>query len=146
MNRDRDELKALAERVEKASADEQIMMLREARGLAWPDASLADDAVLRQRNRFNRMIDVGAYESAALMLVPAGWCVGRMQEEWQTRRWHVMLSRRPSPAQARAFFAGCVIGVKSVATDEPGAATAAAAMTAAALRALAAQSDTERMG
>lgn len=61
-------LLALSERVEKAAAREQWEMLDEARSVLV-GMGLLDFGV---RARFNRFLDVEAYESAAMTLVPEG--------------------------------------------------------------------------
>lgn len=62
IGKDRDALLELAERCEKASADEQ-------RALIW-ECGLA---LRRAGDRMRALFDAGGFESAALTLVPEGW-------------------------------------------------------------------------
>lgn len=61
-----DELLALAERCEKAKGEEQYELLCKAH-------LLVRGLKRYVRDDFARMLDSGAYESAALSLVPEGW-------------------------------------------------------------------------
>lgn len=62
---------ALSDRVEAANADEQRAMLKEAYHALFPHNSPQYDH--QHRARFVGFLDAGAYESAAMMLVPEGW-------------------------------------------------------------------------
>jgi hypothetical protein len=118
-------LLALAERCEQA---------------AWPDQKAAMLAVVDalglpsdQHYRAVRMIEIGAYESAALTLVPEGWRLGILSE------WDDETLRKKGPWQSIVMPAGkgdnMGIGLK---TRCDHAAKPALALCAAALRARAA--------
>jgi hypothetical protein len=59
----------LAERCEKAGAEEQRALLDE----AWDALGPAVNWTAAQARRFGMMMDADAYESAAMLLVPEGW-------------------------------------------------------------------------
>ena len=59
----------LIDKLEKATADEQESVLRDALAFAWQRGWLSRDTY----NRAREWVDLGAYESAALTLVPEGW-------------------------------------------------------------------------
>jgi hypothetical protein len=67
----REELLVLAERVEQATADQQAELLADAWDALGPIANWTGD----QARRFGMMMDAEAFESAAMSLVPDGWCV-----------------------------------------------------------------------
>ena len=92
----------LLSRIETATADQQADLLREAfttvfgeeppseyKPRAWktgePDFSPAWVAYINRRNRFRNFLDCGAYESAAISMLPEGadctvsWCHGKAE-------------------------------------------------------------------
>jgi hypothetical protein len=98
---DADTLVELAARVEAATAEQQPELLRLAFYACFGDPLAADflsdrerPAWIERESRFFRMIDVEAFESAAMALVPEGW------------RW---VMRQASPDKAnpneKGFFA-----------------------------------------
>lgn len=115
------QLAELLARVEKATADEQWALVREAAALLLPggDASLARS----QRLDINTLCDAGGYESASLALVE------RVLPGWV---WSVMVDYE-LPGRARLHDAMQPSGPLSVSADG---ATPALALLAALLRAL----------
>ena len=113
----KDEREALASRVEALSGPD-VYLDREiaiAVGAYRPEGWLAYTASL----------------DASKTLVPEGWHIGRLDEEWDTRQWHAQIVQRPNDRQALAFKQGRTIGL----WDAKGASrNAANALTAAALR------------
>lgn len=69
---------------------------------------------------------------AAMTLVPEGWRIAQLEENWRSGLWDCRVSRRPSAALIRAFDEGRVIGYDS---DEAQGEAAALALTAASLKA-----------
>lgn len=82
------------------------------------------------QRRFTRSVD------DALKLVPEGWHVSNFRQHWRSHRWACDLAQLPSDNQIRAYDNGGTFGVQSEGAE---AATPALALTAAALRARAAQ-------
>lgn len=86
-----DKLLELAERVQKAEASEQRELLERAYEAVHGSSLSRDvigavDVVERnggRANRFRRMLDAGAYESAALTLKPEGWGWSLCDEQGQ---------------------------------------------------------------
>jgi len=109
-----------------------------------PDARIDDDiARLLGDEDFARGWPSAAYTAsldAAMTLVPEGWRVGQLEENWRSGRWHCHVTQRPSAKLIAAFDAGKTIGCES---EEAEAATPALALTAAALRARAATARSE---
>lgn len=78
---------------------------------------------------------------AALTLVPEGWQVAAIEQDWRTRLWRAQLIPTPSPGLIAAFDEGRTVGWGTADSAESGLATVATpafALCAAALRALAA--------
>lgn len=81
----------LIDQIERAGAGEQRELLEAAARDAWgwnsckPDES-ADDWV-RRWNRFHRMLDAEAFESAVKMLEPKGWYTALALEDRHSRIW-----------------------------------------------------------
>lgn len=153
------EILALAARAEGAEAEEQREMIlrawaavnpapsirvnRQPDGTPWPGDGIGPYTIdytawSARRRKLSAMLDAGAYESAAIMLIPEGWRLSRLEEDWRTGKWHAQLSERPTEGQLRAFDEGRTVGLNTAETGEDGAATAALAVDAAALRAIAA--------
>lgn len=114
----------LAARVEKAAPDQQAELIGDAWDLLGPMCRWSS----QESARFANMIEAGAYESAAMMLVPisCGWFIG-----WgQTRPDEPM-------GGARITRNGCFIGYDANydAISDAEATTPALALTAACLRA-----------
>ena len=135
------DLLALAERCEQATANEQEAILREARSLVYPRPTEGIRSPEWQEwtakiGAVGRMLDAGAYESAAMQLVPGG-----NDGEWNTGRFNV----DPGKCFAQAGVQGDIVvegvsfgqGLKVRGTAT--AATPALALLAALLRALAHQ-------
>ena len=127
----KEELLALAERVERASGPDRELDHRcfaALHGWDYPlgPAALNEYEVLEEPS-FTASLD------AAMTLVPEGWHVGRFQQLWRTRCWTAELAPLPSGELLEALNAGRTIGW--VTADCISAATAALALTAVALRA-----------
>ena len=71
---------------------------------------------------------------AALTLVPEGWRIGKLEQDWRSGGWIAQLCERPTERQLQAFDDGVTIGWNTADTD-PDAATPALALCAAALKA-----------
>jgi hypothetical protein len=141
----RADILALAERVEKAptgcldlTADvyealgyEVIRARRPGRGYAWRYRGFGP---LFNNERWISMARLTSSLDAAMQLVPEGWHVNDLREDWRTNKWRCDLAKRPSDGQRRAFDSGKVIGTQS---EQAEANHAALALTAAALRAIA---------
>lgn len=127
------DLIALAERCEKLAADcQHLWAIDKAIFDLIPFAELAP-----------HVAGIPSYTTsldAALTLVPDGWRIGQLEENWRSGRWHCHVTPRPTAALIAAFDAGKTIGYDS---QEAEAAAPALALTAAALRARAASVDTD---
>lgn len=72
---------------------------------------------------------------AAMTLVPEGWRVSRLEEDWRSGRWHGQMSQRLSEKLLAAYDSGRTVGWTTSDTEVDGAATPAIALTIASLRA-----------
>lgn len=109
----RDELLALAERVEAYGPDLQECGVRE--------ASWSINGAGGRHERVSELLEVGAYESAAMTLVPEGWHTGDFHQGPSGGNWWKLSTIREG-----ATYYTSVSGIG---------ATPALALTAAALRA-----------
>lgn len=81
----RDNLLSLAERIERASADEQYDLL----GDAWDELGPSVNWTCLQAQSFARKLDAGAHESAAMMLAGEKWSITADGDgsTWQAAIW-----------------------------------------------------------
>ena len=122
------ELIELAERVERAGEREQVDLLY----AAWEARGPIECPSAKQAARFVNMMDAGAFESAAMSLVPVG--VEGLPLSFKLEHFHLGNGTRKSRASVWCGLGG--VSSLDTATD---AATPALALCAAFLRALAAQ-------
>jgi hypothetical protein len=139
----RDELLQLAERVERAEAAEQRAMLEEAWLAIHHEGYPPEDAsdTCRKCDRFDKLLEAEAYESAALMLVPEGWVVGSL--EWWSMRHDAgvtLLETGPTDDGFQGYSAAVHGDARAKAV------TPALALCAASLKALASQIGGEKAG
>jgi hypothetical protein len=131
------DLLALAERVAVASGPDRELDADVYEALGGALTKIRGTTKRRLADRYNGR-DVPRYTAsidAALTLVPEGWLLDQVGENWRTGAWTARLAERASPKLIEAFDAGRVIGRES---EEGEAATPALALVAAALRARAA--------
>jgi hypothetical protein len=94
--------------------------------------------------QFTRMLDAEAYESAAMMLVPEGWQVAALEQNWRTGLWRAQLIPVPSATLIAAFDRGETVGWNTADAPDSGTGgivTPALALAAACLKARATQGD-----
>jgi hypothetical protein len=134
-------MKELAERVENATADEQRTILGEVWHTLFPRPSelVASPQHWNKRlNRFRKMLDAEAFESAAMTLAPEGWHLthsgegrfmtrGRIAvtlETWDVEQAgdgsdiHTTPNRRHGVAQTFPL-ALCAAALRAIASQEP---------------------------
>jgi hypothetical protein len=127
------DLHSLAARAEAADPSEQ----REVLIAAWEHLFPA---------RYSRMIVAEAYESAAMMLVPEGWQVAALEQNWRTGLWRAQLIPVPSATLIAAFDRGETVGWNTADAPDSGTGgivTPALALVAACLRARATQGEND---
>jgi hypothetical protein len=122
-------LLALAERCERADADEESAVFHEVGHALWQ----AGDITGEERARWTALIDIGACIVIAMGLVPEGWRVQRLKEEVRNLGW----GDKEWSWSAGLWLPGSVSG-RLDSFVEAGGPTAAGTLTAAALRARAA--------
>ncbi len=98
----------LIARLEAATADDKSLfedtwehLCQTSFGFRRYACTSVDDYGLTVTGRFCRFVDVGAYESAALLMVPKGW--GGAVHSSENRQHHVAKLGRSHPTNANAY-------------------------------------------
>lgn len=125
-------LRDLIERVEKAEGpdrelDREIMLAAGYRyeerdiGCRYEDGTVALDWVYVDNKtdkwRSTHPLEFTASIDAAMTLVPEGWRVSKLEDDWLSSRWIAQLSERPTQAQRDAYAKGLTIGWNTADAD-----------------------------